>query len=368
MTLIKSHHKTRFLIAFTTMGLLPIITFAASDHLLENLVAGEPWDRGLLVNTKTVLFNQNPVGGSGTDATQIAKITLSYFTTANCSGPGSGTNSGSSPNPSYTTPDSSDPFPISPGTPFGLVASSAWKIGNTKLSIADMTMIASIAVTFKSTTNNTPQANFSTNSFACIPVSCNAGECTSVLGTQNFTLKTTATIGDPADGGYIACLNNSDPNLNLVVAKNNYNTTVTSLGWTPSGSPTSTLATGATSTGDGASNTGIIVTCFTTGPGGNPGCPHNIGLTTYAAGTCPSYSANGGYTIGWFLPAIDQLNCIYNNKALIGGFGNFPGGIYWSSTENNATTAKDIQFATGVTNNTLKRTDGLIRCARSLVS
>ena len=208
--MIKPQRSTYAAIAFTAIALLPSTGLAkhkpiTPTDLLETLLPGEPWDRGVFSLTKMVNFNKT----SG-DATTISKITLSYFTSANCSGTGAGTNPGSNPLPSYTTPNGTS-FTISTGTPFGVVAASAWNVGNAKLGIsnANMANILSIAVTLKSTNNNTPQANFSGLSFACISVTCTtgpAGQCTSGSGTQSFTLKTTAAVGDPAVGGVIACM------------------------------------------------------------------------------------------------------------------------------------------------------------------
>jgi hypothetical protein len=50
--------------------------------------------------------------------------------------------------------------------------------------------------------------------------------------------------------------------------------------------------------------------------------------TSYAAGLARAYNG-GGYT-DWYLPSKDELNKLYLNKALIGGFDYRP---YWSSTE-----------------------------------
>lgn len=57
--------------------------------------------------------------------------------------------------------------------------------------------------------------------------------------------------------------------------------------------------------------------------------------TTYAAGLCQAYATTvvtGGYNT-WFLPANDQLNCLYTNRVAIGNFDLISQPYYWSSTE-----------------------------------
>jgi hypothetical protein len=342
------------------MGLLPSIATAkpiTTTDLLKNLRKGEPWDRGVFTATKTVMFQQAASGG--TDATTVSKMTLSYFTSATCTGAVSGTGS-------YTTPNGTS-YTISVGTPFGLVAASTWNVGSTKLSIADMTTIQSIAVTLKSTNSNTPQAAFTNGSaqvisYACIPVTCTAGpsgECTSGSGTQSFTLKTTAAVGDPADGGVIGCQNTGTSfNLfNIVVTTSDQST---SQGWGDSGTTTT-----ATSTTDGAANTATIVAALGTG-------------TTYAARTCNELSVRGGFTSGWFLPSgaptgnsVNQLNCLYNNRTAIatgsaaaGGSG-FASTAYWSSTEFSSTYARLQDFINGNQASSLKIFSRGVRCSRA---
>ena len=59
---------------------------------------------------------------------------------------------------------------------------------------------------------------------------------------------------------------------------------------------------------------------------------------TYAAGLARAY--NGGVYTDWYLPSKDELNKLYLNKVVIGGFaGGFPDGFYWSSSEDSSTTA-----------------------------
>ncbi len=308
--------KVCIFIAVTSVTLLPMMSFAKTKpimttDLLQHLKQGEPWDRGVLTATKMVMFQQSASGG--TDASSVSKITLAYFTSSDCTGTKAG-------NGFYTTPDGTS-FSIGVGTAFGLVAASAWNVGSTQLSIADMTTIQSIAVTLKSTNNNTPQANFSGVSFACIPVTCTAGpggQCTSASGTRSFTLKTTAAIGDPANGGVIACLGGGRNNLvaGTLDSAQAYNPGIQ---WGGFGSA---IGAGAQSDTDGATNTAAIVTALGAG-------------TTYAARLCQSYATTvvtGGYNT-WFLPAKNQLNCLYTNRIAIGNFDLTRSPYYWSSTE-----------------------------------
>lgn len=74
------------------------------------------------------------------------------------------------------------------------------------------------------------------------------------------------------------------------------------------------VTTGATSNTDGAANTTAIIRAQGNG--------------TYAASLCRNY--RGGGHSDWFLPAKDQLNLLYQQKTLVGGFSNQ---IYWTSTE-----------------------------------
>ena len=75
------------------------------------------------------------------------------------------------------------------------------------------------------------------------------------------------------------------------------------------------LSTGATSFAAGKTNTDAIITTQ-----GNTG--------SYAAKLCRDY--RGGGFSDWYLPAKDELNLLYAQKSLVGGFVNE---IYWSSSE-----------------------------------
>jgi len=352
MTSIFQSKKSYFSLIFIIMiGMFSSTGFAkpikpGPTSLLKTHEPGEPWDRSVLTAAKTVSFNQ--IASGGTDATTISKITMSYFTSADCTGSTTGSPS------QYTTPNGTS-YTIILGAVFGLVATSAWNVGSAQLSIADMTTINSIAVTFKSTNSNTPQANFSEVSFACVPVTCTSGpggSCTETgSGTLDFELKTTAAVGDPADGGIIACQNTgSGVNVfDLVIPATDISSAVA---WSNDSN-----VTGATSITDGASNTAIIIA--------------NQGIGDYAAYNCDQYSAPGGYTTGWYLPSGSssssngtQINCIYGNQASLPGFSAVP---YWSSTENAVaeTNAWRKQFSNGNMYSLGKGNTIAARCAKT---
>ena len=150
-------------------------------------------------------------------------------------------------------------------------------------------------------------------------------------------------VGQPSGGGTIACLNGG---LNDLIAATVDNP-ASPIPWGGLG----IAVAGAQSDTNGASNTTAIVACLT-GPGGAGGCPMNINVNTYAAGICSTYQVDSqghspcqaGNTCynDWFLPAAQtifgvpanptsQLDCLWFNRNLIGGFTGFP--PYWSSTE-----------------------------------
>lgn len=357
------------------LGIMPVQVYAVKSIKINSLLSEakpqEPWDRGAFMADKTVYFTQ--VNSSGTNANQIAMVTLTYFTSTNCSGTRTGTPG------TYTTPNngSSIPLPIALGVPFGLVASSTWNVGVNKAGIAigSMPLVQSVAVTFYSTTNNVPQSDFFTTatnhkSFACVPVSCNSGSCTSTAGTQNFALKTTALAGDPAYGGVIGCMGGGL--LNVILAPSG--TLNTQWG------PTNRNA-GATSINNGLDNTTKIINCLSNGTGTNCTAGTNINVNTYPAGLCSLYAAPGAYAGSWFLPATNasatpantgQLGCIYTNTVAINngltatggtGLGNL---AYWSSTEVSITNARYLFYNFGGGQGSLAKsnTGVTFRCTR----
>jgi len=66
-------------------------------------------------------------------------------------------------------------------------------------------------------------------------------------------------------------------------------------------------------------------------------------ITDYAAGLAQVY--NGGGYNDWFLPSKEELDKLYINKVVIGGFAD--SSIYWSSSEFNAFSAWSQSFYSG---------------------
>jgi hypothetical protein len=96
------------------------------------------------------------------------------------------------------------------------------------------------------------------------------------------------------------------------------------------------IATGATGTaiGTGNTNTNTIV-----GVQGNYG--------NYAARICYNLTTMGLYD-DWFLPSKDELNLMYQQKSVIGGFADIPyNSYYWSSSETDLNNAWEQGFVLG---------------------
>ena len=102
----------------------------------------------------------------------------------------------------------------------------------------------------------------------------------------------------------------------------------------------------AVSTTNGRSNTLAAYTQNTTTPS--------------AIQTC--YELNEGGYQDWYLPAKDELNCLYQNQVAIGGFAI---DFYWSSTEFNASSAWLQSFGNGFQGVDNKVSDLRVRCVRA---
>jgi hypothetical protein len=200
-----------------------------------------------------------------------------------------------------------------------------------------------------------------------------------VVGTVDVTINTSSggatlpnsytyvvrVIGQPFEGGVIACLNGGTNNLIAATANNS-----SGIAW---GGVGTTIGPNAQSVTNGSGNTTAIVAELT----GNLGIP----LTNYAAGICSLYEIDSqgntpcqpGNTCynDWFLPAGDntgpsgQLNCLFVNRVAIGGF---TANNYWSSTEFNnfqsAQVAWTQDFVAGTEGGINKGISLPIRCVR----
>ncbi len=111
-----------------------------------------------------------------------------------------------------------------------------------------------------------------------------------------------------------------------------------------------TVATGATALliGSGEANTTTIVSAYGSG--------------RYAAQYCAQDISGGSED--WFLPSIDELQEIYTVLKL-NAVGNLKDDCYWSSTENDASTAFALDFTDGSSSAHGKGTYFLVRSIRA---
>ena len=97
-----------------------------------------------------------------------------------------------------------------------------------------------------------------------------------------------------------------------------------------------------TSVGTGAANTAaIMAACGSAGGLGNVD-PLGMGTASNAAAAADAYVLNG-FT-DWYLPSKDELNFLYAQKFVVGGFAD---DYYWSSSENSSTNAWGQYFTSG---------------------
>lgn len=143
-------------------------------------------------------------------------------------------------------------------------------------------------------------------------------------------------IGAAYAGGIVACLEGA-PYMNLIAA------TSDSINGIPWGAFAN--STGAGSNIDGKSNSTAII---------------NAGVTNSAVNLCTG--TINGYN-DWFLPAKEQLNCLYTHQSAITSFMN---AIYWSSTEDSDTNAWFQFFDNGNQLSAFKTLYNSVRCVRAL--
>ena len=84
------------------------------------------------------------------------------------------------------------------------------------------------------------------------------------------------------------------------------------------------------------------------------------GAGGYAAKLCDDLVLNG-YS-DWYLPSKEELNLLYQNRNLIGGFSN---AYYWSSSENGSSTAWSLGFPNGNQGHSYKDGTCRVRAVRS---
>lgn len=136
-----------------------------------------------------------------------------------------------------------------------------------------------------------------------------------------FSFKTIFGVGSLYQGGIVFYVDATGEH-GLIAAPEDQSTGIR---W-DNGSSVATEATG-TAIGTGQSNTAKIIQAQ--------------GEGNYAAKLCDDLVLNG-YD-DWFLPSKDELNELYKNKTMIGGFTD----RYWSSSEGNSNTAWCQNFYTG---------------------
>jgi len=137
-------------------------------------------------------------------------------------------------------------------------------------------------------------------------------------------------IGESYGGGIVFCLYDNGQH-GLVAA-----TTDQSTGMQWYNGTYRTTGTSGDGLNAGAMNTAIIIaTQMGDNQNGN-----------FAAKVCADYSVTvGGVTYGdWYLPSKYELNLLYQQKAVVGGFAN---SNYWNSSENDANTAWIENFSSG---------------------
>ena len=89
----------------------------------------------------------------------------------------------------------------------------------------------------------------------------------------------------------------------------------------------------------------------------------NQGVGSYPAQLCANYQ--GGNYGDWYLPSIFELNLLYLQKSVVGGFSSYDYSMYWSSTENDSNGAWSQSLYYGYQQGDDKSATAWVRAIRS---
>ena len=199
----------------------------------------------------------------------------------------------------------------------------------------------------------------STLGFYTVTYSVSDTEGNNSSASRLVTVFESPVVGDLKNGGYVVWVNPTDPSKGLVSALVDQSTDIRGVVWYD-GDFNTLPETGATSTaiGTGSSNTDAIIAAQGSG--------------SYAAQLCADYSVTvDGITYDdWFLPSKDELNLLYLQHTLIGGFTDdvtteIYGDYYWSSSESSKYNAWEQDFFDGSDETSDKNYPNLVRAVRA---
>lgn len=122
------------------------------------------------------------------------------------------------------------------------------------------------------------------------------------------------TIGQSYGGGIIFYIDGSGQH-GLIAAPNDQSI---SIQWMPNGSSSATTNALGLAIGTGGTNTTSII--------------NTLGNSSYAATLCRNFYNGGGFT-DWYLPSLYELNQLFLQRNVVGGFPTADFAFYWSSSE-----------------------------------